>query len=388
MGEVAQINPRAPKLAPDVEVAFVGMSDLDPERALTRSNWIRPFQEVSKGYTVFADGDILVAKITPCFENNKIGKAQLQRKIGVGSTEFHVLRAGPNVNDSYLLHFLRQERIRRQGEIRMTGSAGQRRVPTAFLQSLPIPLPPLDQQRRIAAILDHADALRTKRRQTLAKLENLAHAIFIDTFGSDEEQSGAWPKATLGELITDGPQNGLYKPSTEYGDGVPIVRIDSFQDGAPIAIDRLKRVKVSDTETQAFTLDARDILINRVNAISHLGKSTIVSGLTETTIFESNMMRIRVNTRRALPEYIRAFLGTASAKRQIRTAAKDAVNQSSINQRDVKQFVLPVPPIKLQQTYLERIQSSSHVGNVAESQLSELDSVFNSLQARAFRGEL
>ncbi len=157
----------------DEAVSFVGMAQLDDVTAKARPLASKAFAEVSKGYTVFRDRDLLVAKITPCFENGKIGQAVLEHKIGVGSTEFHIVRPGPDVAEGYLLHFLRRPEVRAAGELRMTGSGGQRRVPADFLQKLQVPLPPLEEQRRIAAILDQADALRAKRRQVLAHLDAL-----------------------------------------------------------------------------------------------------------------------------------------------------------------------------------------------------------------------
>ena len=134
----------------------------------------RPYAEVRKGYTYFETGNVLVAKITPCFENGKIVEAVLPRELGFGSTEFHVVRPKPRMLEGrYLHHFLRQERIRVGGQRRMTGSGGQRRVPEDFFAQLANPVPPLLEQRRIAAVLDQADALRAKRREALAQLDSL-----------------------------------------------------------------------------------------------------------------------------------------------------------------------------------------------------------------------
>ncbi len=182
LGAVAQINPKAPKIAADTEVSFVGMADLNISNAQTESNFVRLFSEVSKGYTIFADRDILVAKITPCFENNKIGQARLQRGIGVGSTEFHVIRPDARLDSRYLLHFLRQDRIRRQGELRMTGSAGQRRVPADFLKQLEIPLPPLAEQRRIADLLDRSHTLRAEHVGVAEQFRGLLSCVSESAF--------------------------------------------------------------------------------------------------------------------------------------------------------------------------------------------------------------
>ena len=138
LDEVAELNPRlAETLAPDDEVSFVPMSAVSAETAGITEEETRSYAEVSKGYTPFVTGDVLVAKITPCFENGKIAQAQLAHRVGFGSTEFHVVRPRVDKLDArYTLHFLRHGNVRLAGERRMTGSAGQRRVPENFLAKL------------------------------------------------------------------------------------------------------------------------------------------------------------------------------------------------------------------------------------------------------------
>lgn len=118
----------------------------------------RTIRDVKKGYTFFERGDVLLAKITPCFENGKAARTtSLRNSFGFGSTEFHVIRASDEIDTSYLFHMLWNSRLRTIGANNMTGSAGQKRVPVDFLKRLEIPLPTIDEQRRIAAILDKAD---------------------------------------------------------------------------------------------------------------------------------------------------------------------------------------------------------------------------------------
>src|ERR1700726_433567 len=110
----------------------------------------------------------------------------------------------------------------------MTGSAGQRRVPRQFLEELEIPPPPPGEQRRIAAVLDQADALLRKRKQASKMLEQLSWAIFAEMFGLPDTNTKRLPRVEFGELIAEGPTNGLYKPADEYGEGSPILRINNF----------------------------------------------------------------------------------------------------------------------------------------------------------------
>lgn len=197
--EIADLNPvLSEALKDDDSVTFIPMSAVDAEVTTTSDGAKRRYSEVSKGYTPFLDEDLLVAKITPCFENGKITQVRLAHRIGFGSTEFHVIRARPHKADArYVLHFLRQERIRIEGELKMTGSAGQRRVPEHFLAGLRIPLPFLAEQRRIAEILDKADALRVKRRAALTQFDSLTQAIFLDMFGDPISNPRSWSQESL-----------------------------------------------------------------------------------------------------------------------------------------------------------------------------------------------
>ena len=211
ISDVCLINPKTGDHFESADlVAFVAMADLDAEAAVAADSGQRRFAEVQKGYTPFRNGDVLVAKITPCFENRKIGEAVTSTSAAFGSTEFHVLRPiSERLDRRYLLHFLRQDAFLELGKTRMTGAGGQQRVPERLFHELEIPLPPIEEQRRIAAVLDAADAFRTKRRQVLAKLDTLTQAIFIDMFGDPVSNPFGLERVALGEIIKVSSGSGL-----------------------------------------------------------------------------------------------------------------------------------------------------------------------------------
>jgi type I restriction enzyme, S subunit len=256
------------------------------------------------------------------------------------------------------------------------------------LDALRVPVPPLPEQRQIAEVLDWAEALRDRRRSALTLVDALANSVFLDLFGDPETNPKGWERVCLGDIVATGPQNGLYKPSTDYGSGTPIVRIDAFYDGVITKLGSLKRVRASDAERISYGLLCGDILVNRVNSPEYLGKSAIVPPLDEPVVFESNMMRLRVDTMRACPTFVVHFLQTGFIKQQIARCAKDAVNQSSINQNDVKEFQVNLPPLSLQQEFAVRMDAVGKLKATHRASLLELDALFASLQHRAFRGEL
>ena len=182
LGTVCRINPTAPSDLDGIS-AFVPMEQVDEHQGRIVRSIERTVSELRQGYSYFADGDVLFAKITPCMENGKCAIAQnLTGGVGFGSTEFHVLRAGEVIVPEWIYYFLRQESTRKQAERTMTGSAGQKRVPTRFLEDVPIPLPPLPEQQRIAAILERADRLRRLRRYALELSEGYLQAVFVEMF--------------------------------------------------------------------------------------------------------------------------------------------------------------------------------------------------------------
>ena len=193
---VAQVNPTlAAADRPDLDeiVCFVPMAAVSEETLSIEAQAERPFSEVAKGYTPFKRGDVLVAKITPCFENGKMALADnLAHELGFGTTEFHVFRPSERITGPYLFNFLRAPAVRKAGAMKMKGAAGQRRVPADFFAALQIPLPPLAEQKRIAGILDAADALRAKRREAIAQLDTLLQSTFLDMFGDPVTNPMGW----------------------------------------------------------------------------------------------------------------------------------------------------------------------------------------------------
>lgn len=188
--QFAEVNPsRRGKtdFSPLMPVSFVPMAAVDDTTGSIVRATIRPYAEVSKGYTWFNDGDIIFARITPCMQNGKVAIAEgLANSIGFGSTEFHVLRPGPKIIGRWLYILMRHKDFKKDAETHFKGTAGQQRVPQSFLQQKVIPIPPLPEQRRIVAYLDEiqakVDALRRLQEETGAELDALMPAVLDRAF--------------------------------------------------------------------------------------------------------------------------------------------------------------------------------------------------------------
>lgn len=391
LDEVAELNPRlAETLAPDDVVSFVPMSAVSAETAGITKEETRTYAEVAKGYTPFVTGDLLVAKITPCFENGKIAQARLAQRVGFGSTEFHVVRPHANKLDArYTLHFLRRGNVRLAGERRMTGSAGQRRVPENFLAKLEIPLPPLAEQRRIAEVLDKTEALRAKRRAALAQLDSFTESLFLDLFGDPATNPKGWTDTlTLGDIadIVSGITKGR-KVSGEAVREVPYLAVVNVQDKA-LNLSSVKTIEATSSEITRYKLIKNDLLLTEGGDPDKLGRGTLWNDELPECIHQNHIFRVRLTSSELDPLFLNWLVGSQRGKKYFLRSAKQTTGIASINMTQLRGFPLLVPPIALQREFARRVAAVEELKKAHQASLAELDALFASLQHRAFRGEL
>ncbi len=182
------VNPPAPRLRvlkPEDEVSFVPMDAVGVGGGLSLEQ-TRILSDVSSGYTEFQDGDVVVAKITPCFENGKAALASgLLNGAAYGTTELHVLRAGPTMDRSFLFYIAISDTFQKLGESEMYGAGGQKRVPPEFNKNFRTSLPPPTEQSSIVAFLDQQtgriDKLIAKKRELIERLKEKRTALISRT---------------------------------------------------------------------------------------------------------------------------------------------------------------------------------------------------------------
>ena len=184
--ELCELNPKHDSsLKANLQVSFVPMASVSEVDGRITTPEVRPFGEVKKGYTHFADGDVILAKITPCMENGKAASVRgLVNGLACGTTEFFVFRSRGGIDQDYLFKFIRQESFRRAARATMQSGVGQARVPKEFVLGTEIPLPPLPEQRRIVAKIE---ALQSHSRKTREALE--AIPPLLEQF----RQCRSWP---------------------------------------------------------------------------------------------------------------------------------------------------------------------------------------------------
>jgi type I restriction enzyme S subunit len=154
---ISDINPATDisALTSETAITFVPMAAVGALTNTVDTSTTRPLREITTGFTRFQSGDVIFAKITPCMENGKIALVpEIPHGIGIGSTEFHVIRPKPGMDPAFVCHYLMQESFRATARRSMSGAVGQQRVPAAFLREALIPVAPTAEQTRIVAAVN------------------------------------------------------------------------------------------------------------------------------------------------------------------------------------------------------------------------------------------
>lgn len=383
LAELADINPRGGATSPDALVSFVPMAALDAATAAAVDGEARPFHAVAKGYSQFRRGDLLVAKITPCFENGKIGRAMISRERGAGSTEFHVIRPDASQLDpSYALHFLRSPAVRRRGQLRMTGSGGQRRVPEQFLATLGVPLPPLPEQRRIARLLDAADALRAMRAQALERVDRLAAALFIAAFGERAGRSSQWSSRQLGEVVDlhAGGTLPAGEPFAGQDGGTLLMKVADMNAASNRRAITACALWTDGATSKATTCPPGAIVFPKRGAAIATNKKRLT---TRPTALDPNLMGVAPDERQVTAAYLFGWF----SRLDLRTITS-GTSVPQLNKQDLAPLSILLPPLDRQRAFEQRQLALDRVRVAGEQQLVALERLFGSLQQRAFAGTL
>jgi type I restriction enzyme S subunit len=354
LADVVDINPRTFVDAALESVAFLAMADVTEGGKIARIQ-SRDLLEVSKGYTVFQNDDVLLAKITPCFENGKaVHVSGLFSGVGYGSTEFHVLRPSSKVDGRFLFHLIWNPLFRRQGAKRMTGSAGQKRVPIAFLADFEFELPSVLEQKRAAAILDKADSLRCKRQEAICLVDDFLRAVFIDMFGDSKANSKDFPNVSLGEVVK--LKSGDFLPSHEM-----VNSGDVLVYGGNGINGRHDKAMFGETK----------LVIGRVGAycgVVHLTRPR--SWITDNALYVSELSpTLRL-------EYLAFALKLANLNQYSSQSGQPLVSASRLYPVEI-----PLPPLDLQDEFLKIYVRKELSRRLMNDSLREIEELGNSLSS-------
>jgi len=399
INDIAEVNPgRLSDIAADAQISFVPMpavSDIDGEIV---SPTIRPYGEVSKGYTQFRNGDVIFAKITPCMENGKIAVARaLEGGVACGSTEFHIVRSLGDISPDFLWRYLRQKSFRNDAEASMTGAVGQRRVPANFLKEHSLALPPLPEQRRIVTKIDTFIGKSRRAHYHLDHIPSLVEkykqAILAAAFRGDltrewrEGQGLPEPRSVLLGDVAEGFNYGSAAKSAKEG-RVPVLRMGNIQGGK---LDWTNLVFTDDAaEITKYGLKEGDVLFNRTNSPALVGKTALFSGARE-AVYAGYLIKVRCKSE-LLPAFLTYCLNAPNGRAYSWEVKSDGVSQSNINAKKLAAFRFDLPTTEEQAEIVRRIEAAlSWINRItvnATSARKLIDHLDQSLLAKAFKGEL
>jgi type I restriction enzyme S subunit len=331
-------------------------------------------------------GDILLVKI------GSIGYSAVIRDLQ--GFDFAIIPANlakitPNraaVDTEYLHKWLTSVDAKRYLENAASKTA-QPALSLGKIKSLPIPLPPMAEQLRIAEVLDQAEALRAKRVAALAQLDTLTQAIFVHLFGDPITNPNGWPVLRLEDALSMPLRNGL-SPS-HSGKVVGKVLSLSAITGSRFDASSWKTSTFQTPPPSEQAVDEIDFLICRGNGnVRLVGKGYFPTGRMPDVTFPDTMIAARVSPERIERAFLQHIWNSNVVRRQVESLARTTNGTFKVNQRMLEGIAFVAPPLNLQRVFAHRITAVEKLETSHRASMAELDALFAVLQHRAFRGEL
>ncbi|WP_376739854.1 restriction endonuclease subunit S [Microcystis aeruginosa] len=292
------------------------------------------------------------------------------------------------IDQDYFYHLLGSDLIYAEFS-RLASGSTVKNLNIEIVKGIKVSLPPLEEQRRIAAILDKADGVRRKRKEAIRLTEELLKSTFLEMFGDPVTNPKGWRKISLGELLAEPLQNGAYFPKERYveaPDGVEMVHMsDAFYNF--VERGQLKRVQVTSEESEKYKLIPNDVLIAR-RSLNYEGsaKPCLISEADQPLIFESSLIRVRLNAEVIDSFFFFSYMLEPRARSAYVFPNVTKSTISGINQAGLRRISVLVPPMSNQKKYRDIYKKILGTQSNYQKDYENIDNLFNSLLQRAFRG--
>lgn len=395
LSEVCQIKPpkkEAKELLEESDlVSFVPMNDLGIRQKSLNHKETKALGEVVGSYTYFADNDVLLAKITPCFENGKLGIAKgLKNGIGFGSSEYIVFRSKGEIDPEYLFYFLSQDLFRDAGAKVMTGAVGHKRVPKEFIEDHQIPLPELEEQKRIVTILDEAFAginsaiANTEKNivNTRELFESYLNSIFM-------ERGDGWLDRKFGEIcgFVRGPFGGSLKKACFVEEGFAVYEqqhaINDQFESIRYFIDDKKF-----QEMQRFELLPGDLIMS---CSGTMGRVAIVPETIKRGVINQALLKLTPSNK-IDAQYLRLWMESDNFMEEIEKHSQGAAIKNVASVKVLKEIDVPSPDLLKQKEIVSEVfayrEQTNQLESIYQQKLNSLKELKQSLLQKSFSGEL
>ncbi len=396
LSEVCEIKPpkreARERLAGAALVSFLPMEDMGINEKFVHATQEKPLSAVQGSYTYFADGDVLLAKITPCFENGKLGIADgLTNGIGFGSSEYIVFRPDKALSKEWLYYHLSQEGFRVEGAARMSGAVGHKRISNDFIESCPILVPPLSEQQRIVGILDQGfESISAAKANAEKNLQN-ARSLFESHLQSVFTQRGhGWVEKRLGDIaesISTGPFGTMLHKSDYVENGIPLVNPMNIVASKIVPSSNMMVSKETRNRLSTYVLKTGDSVVARRG---ELGRCALVTEREAGWLCGTGSFFVRLSS--AMDgEFFVAFFGSQQIKARLEVSSV-GTTMSNLNHGILNDLVLPVPPLAEQRRSMKKarelLSETQRLQAIYQRKLAALDTLKRSLLHQAFTGQL
>ena len=392
LGDICEIKPpkklAKEKLSESDLVTFFPMEDLKIFNHYIKPIKTKYLKDVYGGYVYFENNDVLLAKITPCFENGKLGIAKdLKNGIGFGSSEYMVFRPKVGVLSEYIYYFLSLENIRRVGKNRMTGAVGHKRIPVDYLSNQNLITPPLPEQKRIVAILDKTFSAIAKAKanaeQNLKNAKELFESYLQEVFEKVKAKGQLFKLANYLDLITYGFTNPM--PTTDSGpfkvtaknvkNG--IVDYETSRRTSQEAFDNLITDKCR--PKKGDVLLTKDGTLGRLAVVEHAN-----------LCINQSVALLRPD--KQLDSYYLKALLSSQFYQSIMISQAGGATIKHIYITRVDKMDVPVPSLKEQQTIVQKLEAfnaeTKKLETIYQQKIQDLEELKKSVLQKAFNGEL
>ena len=336
-------------------------------------------------FDLLSNGKVRPGDILFCLRGS-LGKFSIVNGISQGAiaSSLVIMRPNEKIDLSFLAHYLGSPLCRQQIN-KFENGAAQPNLSARDLKSFTIPLPPLAEQKRIAVILDKADAIRRKRQQAIQLAEEFLRSVFLDMFGDPVTNPKGWAVIELGELIDEGDKlnYGVVQPGDHDSEGIPLVRSGDLYDTAP-DVSSLRRVSSEiDHKHRKSRLKGNEILIACVGSIGKVGwVSDQMIGWNIARAVTRIPLKKSVN-REYIYRYLQSPVVQGYFARETRAVAQPTLNVGLIGKTPVL-----LPPNELQHKFLNRYTDLNAYKSRQSDSLKQNEMLFTSLSQKAFSGQL
>jgi type I restriction enzyme S subunit len=335
------------------------------------------------GKYAFGNEHVLYSKIRPNL--NKVAVPDFE---GVCSADMYPLKPrNGSITREFLAYLLRAAHFLDYA-LKHSTRTNIPKLNRKALLAYSFPLPPLAEQKRIAEILDAANALRAKRRESLAQLDTLLQSTFLDMFGDPITNPMEWEVVKTADVGS--VQGGLQVTSKRRSLPIerPYLRVANVYRGH-LDLGEIKTIRLTEAEERRTKLEAEDVLIVEGHGNKEeIGRCARWDGSVEQCVHQNHLIRLRCDRSRVLPLYFETYLNSEGGRRGLTGTSRTTSGLNTISVSKVKATLVALPPLDLQNRFAAIVESVEQQRASQRAHLAELDTLFASLQSRAFRGDL